>query len=369
MKRWHVAALTLLVLFARMPERFLHGFLWAEDGNVFLAQAYELGVRSVWHPYAGYLHLLPRLAVWLFTQLFPITASPIVFAWFSALALAAACAYIYGATGRAWIALVPVLVPAKGEVWLVMTNLQWALAPALLVLLWEIFEEKRSSPSRYGALAVLTLTGPFGLLFAPTVLARVAWMRRCNWSAMAVYFAVCMAQVGTLAWSATHGESSTTHDPINVFQYPWIGESLRHLVGDLFAPSIAIWISVPALCLTAWSIYRAKQMPAGIALIGLATLIWALGMLRTGNVGDLSWLGGGGRYFYLPFVFMIWTLLLCRPNWIATALLIVIAGNSIMHFQADRYMPARFERSGDKWMITVPPGEVWSFSVDANGRQ
>lgn len=36
-------------------------YLWAEDGNIFLQQAIDLGWNSIFTVYAGYLHLLPRL--------------------------------------------------------------------------------------------------------------------------------------------------------------------------------------------------------------------------------------------------------------------------------------------------------------------
>lgn len=56
-----VAALAMLLIAARMPERLAGGFLWAEDGKIFLNDAYALGAASPFKPYAPYLHLLPRL--------------------------------------------------------------------------------------------------------------------------------------------------------------------------------------------------------------------------------------------------------------------------------------------------------------------
>jgi hypothetical protein len=46
---------TLLPMWYRAPERIEHGFLWAEDATIFIAQAHELGIRSFVQGYSGYL--------------------------------------------------------------------------------------------------------------------------------------------------------------------------------------------------------------------------------------------------------------------------------------------------------------------------
>ncbi|MGA2654651.1 MAG: hypothetical protein ABSF18_01560, partial [Gammaproteobacteria bacterium] len=58
--------LTMLVVFICIFLRFsteysVSDYLWAEDGQVFLTQALQMGLNSLWEPYAGYLHLYPRL--------------------------------------------------------------------------------------------------------------------------------------------------------------------------------------------------------------------------------------------------------------------------------------------------------------------
>lgn len=43
-------------------------YLWAEDGSIFINQAHTLGLAALWQPYAGYLHLYPRLVALLANQ-------------------------------------------------------------------------------------------------------------------------------------------------------------------------------------------------------------------------------------------------------------------------------------------------------------
>lgn len=54
-------ALCLLVLLLRSSDRLAHAHLWAEDGWLFLSAALERGTGPVLEPYAGYLHVVPRL--------------------------------------------------------------------------------------------------------------------------------------------------------------------------------------------------------------------------------------------------------------------------------------------------------------------
>ncbi|WP_404370784.1 hypothetical protein ACIHQR_11210 [Corallococcus coralloides] len=52
------------VLALRSHERLLQAHLWAEDGMVFLGDALAYGFGATFIPYAGYLHIVPRLLAW-----------------------------------------------------------------------------------------------------------------------------------------------------------------------------------------------------------------------------------------------------------------------------------------------------------------
>jgi len=60
-KRWvsFVAIIATGFLFALIKLNGLHidQTLWAEDGSIFINQARELGVSSLWTTYVGYFHL------------------------------------------------------------------------------------------------------------------------------------------------------------------------------------------------------------------------------------------------------------------------------------------------------------------------
>src|SRR5258708_1828976 len=76
-----VALFALLIAFARMPDRVIYGFLWGEDGKIFLKQAYDLGARSIITPYAQYLHVIPRLIALVFSKISFIDQAARPFMW------------------------------------------------------------------------------------------------------------------------------------------------------------------------------------------------------------------------------------------------------------------------------------------------
>ena len=55
-----------LLLVMRNPALFIHPEPWAEDMTVFISDEYNIGFPSTaLIPYSGYLHLLPRIIVWI----------------------------------------------------------------------------------------------------------------------------------------------------------------------------------------------------------------------------------------------------------------------------------------------------------------
>ncbi|MBN9683564.1 MULTISPECIES: hypothetical protein [unclassified Corallococcus] len=57
------------MLLLRSHERLAQAHLWAEDGRTFLGEAFEHGLGATFMPYAGYLHVVPRLVTWVLSLL------------------------------------------------------------------------------------------------------------------------------------------------------------------------------------------------------------------------------------------------------------------------------------------------------------
>jgi hypothetical protein len=83
MSRIYTALLCLGILVGRAWPRLVRAHLWAEDGMIFLHDALENGASSLWAPYGGYFHALPRLVAfslsWLPMQAYAFLSSLICF--------------------------------------------------------------------------------------------------------------------------------------------------------------------------------------------------------------------------------------------------------------------------------------------------
>jgi hypothetical protein len=66
-----------LFLFLRASGRFLYAHLWAEDGSLFLPDAITYGWKSIFLPYAGYYHTLPRIIAYI-THFFDASTYPLI---------------------------------------------------------------------------------------------------------------------------------------------------------------------------------------------------------------------------------------------------------------------------------------------------
>ncbi|HET6346724.1 MAG TPA: glucosyltransferase, partial [Myxococcota bacterium] len=121
--------------------------VYAEDGTVFLADAYR---ESTWDavatPYAGYLHVVPRILAEI-VSILPVSAAATGLAVSAALVTGLLALLVYHASGtsltspwaRALAAAVVVLVPVgQEEIPNSIANLHWPMLYALFwVLLWE----------------------------------------------------------------------------------------------------------------------------------------------------------------------------------------------------------------------------------------
>jgi hypothetical protein len=116
---WTVVATALLLL--RQLGAPALDTLWAEDGLIFLSDALAGGLRgTIAKPYAGYMHLLPRLVAWL-ASLAPLGWASAIVSGLPALLVALSSLFVFHASRaaledegkRAILAASIVLLPAS----------------------------------------------------------------------------------------------------------------------------------------------------------------------------------------------------------------------------------------------------------------
>jgi hypothetical protein len=171
--------IVLAALLFRRYDAFVNPQLWAEDGNLFLAQYYQLGIRSVVTPYAGYLHVIIRLIVAFFGSvgfnllyiptLYCVTIVAIYYGialrlWRSAVASGVLYPYAYAALF--------VYVPVMSDVFMNITNLNGILS---LYLINHLFLREHGIKSAAGraadlvVVALISVSGTGALLLLPVL--------------------------------------------------------------------------------------------------------------------------------------------------------------------------------------------------------
>lgn len=314
----------IIFVFARAPSRVVHGYLWAEDASIFIKQSYQLGLYSLFKPYAGYLHLLPRVIVNLACALVDIIYIPYLLSCMSLFLTGLASWYLYRALkcvsgGVAlMVAFSLVATPQNGELLFTITNLQWVLCPVVLILLWECSVSKLSlcgSAVRAFVLGVLTLTGPFGVLFSPLLLVYFVLNRLWRFKENYIWFAPYAISVMFQLWvifNYPQSSSLLVHDhffQILLIQFfsDFCSFSVVHGHNHIY---LNVGLGVCFFVLILWSVYQSKCRSVIFLLLVVSVVLWFVGIFRVGNLDmHLSWRADGSRYLYLPLLFMVWAII------------------------------------------------------------
>lgn len=168
-----LAILCFLLLALKSPDALSNAQLWGEDGTIFLSQQYGHILPQLTVPYAGYLHLIPRLTAWLATAL-PLRDTPLIY---NAIAtgIDAICILYFARRLRLFasttvILAIFVLVPTNGEIFGTLTNVQWFAQFALFALAFAPITTQNTDnePSVWPCIiaSALSLTGPFSIFIA-----------------------------------------------------------------------------------------------------------------------------------------------------------------------------------------------------------
>jgi len=319
--------LIIAVLFLRMGNiNFTNGqYLWAEDGNIFINQALSLGLESIFHLYAGYIHLYPRL-ISIFAVQFNLFFLPVIFfiAWIGAVTYSSFVVFrwIYIQTNSIVISMiVPLLVllqPNSGEIFFTITNAQWFLSLALIVLL--IDKEYRASYKNFVIFILLGLTGPFSALVLPILFFNIVFKKdlKENYIKYMIVLATAIIQIYFMM------QSDRVGGVIDANILHWLKSFYIFITFDshgFFALlSLLIWVVffvyvVKFIYDVCKQRFTVRQLNGFLILIALV-IIYLAGLWSTKQDPlALNPLGGGARYFFIPYsLFLISLPLLIKHN-------------------------------------------------------
>lgn len=379
-------ALAGLVLFARRPDALINPQLFAEDGLVFFLGAYESGLSAIMQPYGGYYHLVPRLIALVALKFDP-SWVPFIYN-FAALTIVclinvAVFSKRISLPAKPLIVLSLALVPHTGEVFLNLTNIQWWLAVALILVL---LSEDASKTIHYfcdiTAVVLCGLSGPFLVFVFPIFIVRACMRRSSSCIATAIMAGiVCSIQIFCLYNHRSEFERS------GLINFSWLGSVMTGRVFGTFAAgykidnlsSSPLWLIFGALATAAFlrfafckGNYRSERAIIGSAWICYVVPVGLKFLRETGAIAPPL---NGDRYFFLPHILLAWMLVVycASPSKWAKNIAAVILGLSWIlnspSFQTpplkDYAWTAHVQpiREGKDFQIPInPPGWIMSSS-------
>ena len=333
--------------------------VWAEDGSVFLAQARDLGLGgSLFEPFAGYLHLVPRLAAAAVSAL-PLRAADTGFAVIAA-GVAAACAvFVFRASsahvrslwGRVACAAPLVVSPLAGtEILANIANLHWYL---LYAAFWAVVWKP---PSRWEAavsasvVAAAVLSDPFALVLAPLVALRVV-------AAVVAFGASAVVQlVGVVGATGQRQLGEEAEVALLPFRYV-VDVFGRGLAGDRFVGESGLSARGVAV--------------AAVVVAGVAVVAWVRRRVVGERAALLAALGGVSvAYFVAPVALsgISAPRYAFAPALLATAALVVVLDGAAL----DRTTAAALAVVAACWVVGLPShndrdeGPAWDEALAAS---
>lgn len=279
-----VAVVAGVIAYARLPE-VSRRTVWAEDGAVFLSQIDTEGVvATLFRPYDGYLHVIPRLVADL-VSLAPIEKWALGLTIGSCAIAAAVSALVFVLSGslltwlpaRLAVALLTVLTPALPiEVLGNAANLHWYFLWAAPWIALATAKTRAGSIALGAVTLLMTLTEIQMVLFAPLLLLRLR--ERRSWP-VGVGFAVGgLAQIAVALSHPRERAPLSIDVSVTVWGFLTNETSLVSGSGALTGALVARWgLLVPTLVVVAFVLAGAYAFWRGDRRIRVLVTALAVG--------------------------------------------------------------------------------------------
>ncbi|WP_143542789.1 hypothetical protein [Rhodococcus qingshengii] len=352
---WAIITAASTAYLLRGIQRFLHPGFWAEDGRNFFADAFNQGIASIFEPYNGYLHVIPRLVA-LPMSAAPLSTAPALFAVSAAVmylvmispVLSDRIAWLIPTkVARSIAYLLLCLLPVMNEVYGSTANL--IFIGGITLFLFVISDDPTTRGGRAAELVAMTLlglSGPLMVLFVPFFAYRW-WCRRSGHSLLVGVTAAMTAAIQLAIYlcssrSETGDASIVTFAKVIVYR---VGGGWLYGTDDVVVDGSHTWAQVNC---AVWivAVVTVCLLASPKIVIPLGVLVGILLLAPTLAYGDV-FLGNGQnlqRHLIVPLSVAIILLVAAAStdlrSWvrsIAAGCLVIGVGAMVGFFFQDSY--------------------------------
>lgn len=372
---------TFAIIIIRREDAFTNPQFWAEDGTAWFYDAYNNGpIVPLFWARNGYLQTISRIGGSL-SLLVPLAYAPLLF---NTIALFAQALPAFILLSKRWkklipsfamrvfIALVFLWIPNTKEVHLNLTNVQWHLAVASLLLI--LGDKPRYKYWKFidgGYFLIAGLSGPFSIFLTPIAII----MNRIQKSTKSLFYAKIVTFTGALQFLTF---ITTNEGGRSITVLPNAMESIFHIFskqivwGGLIGSAGVEWLQIRlpwaegfitvtglfALFLVIYAFFKGRMEIK--LFVGFGAVVFFLGLFLTqGDPETYLWealsTAYGLRYWYIPIVSFLavvfWSI--SKKNHIPIRLLSLFFICSIVLFRLYSFQ--------NKQMYTFPPFEDHNF--------
>jgi hypothetical protein len=383
--------IAILILIVRKSDSLSNPQLWAEDGAIFFTQQYEYGAVSIFTPYAGYLHIVPRLIAILADSFFSYADVPAVYNYMCLFVTIIVIVHCFSPRlqlpFKPLLALSIVLVPqALNEVFFNITNLQWILCILLILALLKAAPNKNYGNyalqviSDFVIIIFIGLTGPFLIILFPFFIWKLFHVKKTyGYTLLITAFCIVLMQ---LFFLVPNTEIVQEGSMLNLDIY--ISIFGRKLFGGLFfgrsmMKSNALLISMSALAFFSILLYLSyKKSPKDKQIVKMVIMLLSISVVilaaLIARYNFSPWVMTiSGRYYYIPHVMIAWSLILCFnqhgiwKNIFVISFLLLIPCSSISIGIRTRMIDYHWKYYssliGTKAIINIPINPNWSLTL------
>lgn len=321
-------SLISIVLLSRLGNlSFWDGrYLWAEDGNIFITQSIALGYKSIFTPYAGYIHLFPRLIA-LTSNIIDLKYIPTIFflAWCGAVYYTLFIVFKWSFNQSKSLlfailsALLVLLQPHSGEVFFNITNAQWFLGIALFLII--IDEDFHLSYLSIFGIGLLGLTGPFSVLYLPVIMLCIIMKKDFtrNWWKYTLLVLCASIQLYFIL------QFNQSHALTNLNAKQWLSAIAQFLtLGQIKSYEIIFSIVIWSILVRIYLHNDNNHRQNFILFLSAALIILMSALLKSHPGDNFGPMDGNARYYVIPFALLMILALTAKTTGLYTYTLLIM---------------------------------------------